>query len=785
MKFKPPFSNGSLKAAFILLLSSFCLFSANAVFATSEIDIGALVQSKNYDAAIAECKKAAASPKESPAFKQAYDNFALILDQSKAVKLDEAVDFYSNAPDSMISASMQPVFILVSHLRAANKFEPAAKILDRIKKISPDNSFFKATAPVVYSRVGRGAEAVEIINEELKRSQRPEYTKELNMRLADVYANSGKTKEALELLSEEMKKYPNDSQYAEFFTSISMRNGDFSKSMDLVKGNLQKNPADEGNMRALFTQAMASGNFDSALEHFQKLADEKPDDIAINTMVAELNTVAKNYDKAEKSVDKLIASQPKNTRAQLLKGRILFDRQQYKAALEQLLKTVEDFGDSVENKTHYYIAMSYLKTRDIVNALKHMNIELAKSPANSKILMREIEDALYSDKLFNTAITLFSELSAKNPGDADILTKLGLFYFYAGRADLALESLTRASNITPDSMSVNYILGVIHSEKKDAVKAKEYFEKCLSMPPDKLAGAFKIDSEQSALMIWPFAHHYFCYIHSALRLGQMEKVTTGLNELFSFLESKSPPAFVVKDVAKADPLTARFEYSIFRSFEFFAKNVLDAAYIKKIEAADEPKAILDFFLSKPGARENYDQSMAEQLKGNYEKAMNHIIEALKSDPDNPFLLIRGTSLGIWTNSYKIMPVASKMITIKTPDRALSDEEKFMYAYAKSLQVGAQGNVRAALFDALDHYKKTGAPKYDPRVIAEFENIAKAVKDTKFKKLNLMLASTLYFYQGNITESKKAVLEYIKLDPDLSTMIWFLHNIGSFILPSER
>jgi len=785
MKFKPPFHSGSLKAAFFLCVLSFCFFSANIVFATSEIDISALVREKNYDLAATECKKAALASKESANFKQAYDNFALILDQSKSAKLDEVADFYSNAPDQMLLVNLQPLFILTSHLRAANKFDTAAKILDKIKRVSPDNSFFKATAPVVYSKIGRGAEAVEIINAELKRSQSPEYTKELNIMLADVYSNSGKTQEALALLSEEMKKYPGDSQYAEFFTSISMRNGDFSKSMELVKGNLRKNPGDEASLRALFTQAMASGNFDAALEQFQKLANEKPDDIAINTMVAELNTVAKNYDKAEKSIDKLIAQIPQNTRAQLLKGRLLFDRQQYKAALEHLLKTVDDFGDSVENKTHYYIAISYLKLNDIVNALKHMDIELAKNPANSKILMREIEDALYSGKLFNTAITLFSELAQKHPGDADILTKLGLFYFYSGKLDLALSTLIRSREIMPDSMSVNYILGVIYSEKKDAARAKEYFEKCLSMPPDKLAGAFKIDSEQSALMIWPFAHHYFCYIHSALRLGKMEKVTAGLNELFAFLDSKTPPSFVVKDVSKVDPLTARFEYSIFRSFEFFARNVLDADYIKKIETADEPKAILDFFLSKPDARGYYDKSMTEQLKGNYEKALNHIIEALKSDPDNPFLLIRGTSLGIWTTSYKVMPVASKMITIQAPARDLSDEEKFMYAYAKSLQVGASGNVREALLGALDQYKKTGAPKYDPRVIAEFENIAKAVKGTKFKKLNLMLDATLSFYKGDITSSKKAVLDYIKMEPDLSTMIWFLHNIGSFILPSER
>ncbi|HOT76716.1 MAG TPA: tetratricopeptide repeat protein, partial [Candidatus Wallbacteria bacterium] len=522
--------------------------------------INSLMQSQNYQKALDECSKAGTETGDKAVLKAVYNNYALLLDKNLKIDLNHITSFYLNFDKTEAASNLQPYFLLISYLDTKQKHKEAAKLLDKVNVIFPSNSFYVSSAPVIFSKAGRIAEAYKIIKEELDKKPDAETEKRIKTQLIEVHINAKKTDEALKLLEEEMKKYPQEEFYKNYLTMIAQRTGEFDKTIPLIQQNLKSNSSDEASLKSLFYQSMKKGDFEAALAEFERIAAEKPEDISINTMVAELNVISGNHKTAEVLIEKLLKDLPQNTRAHLLKGRLLFDTQKYEEAYRYFGEYIANFKDDVEPKTYYYLALSCIKTGRPVEAVDNMKIEIEKSSVNtSKLLLREMESMFFKEKMFNTAINFFTELSKKYPGDSELFSKISLFHYYKGDYEKAVEYGQKAMEFKSDSFSAAYILAMAHSRLGDSKKAMELFKLCAQTSPGLSTAAFNASVEQSASLVWPFAHQYLCYIHSALRCGEMTKVTAGLNELFGFLAEKTPPKFVVKDIQSVNPFAVRPE----------------------------------------------------------------------------------------------------------------------------------------------------------------------------------------------------------------------------------
>lgn len=757
-----------------------------AAEATKGPSIGALIESKNYEEALRLCREASASS-DKQARKAAYDNYALLLEKGVVKDLDHAANFYLQYENEEAGANLQPLFLLINHLDAKRKSKQAAALLDKLNAIFPSNAFYISSAPIIFSKAGRFGEAYKILEAEIEKKPDADTLKRLRTQLIEVYLNSGKIDDALKTLQEEIAKYPDDKFYKDYLTNISQRTGAYDKTMPIIQQSIKNYSTDESSLRSLFYQSMKKDNFETALAQFEKLAKEKPDDVAVNTMVAELNLISGNHETAAVIIEKLIKDLPQNTRAHWLKGRLLFDTQKYDQSYAYFKDYIDRFQDAVELKTYYYLALSCIKTGRMVEAVYNMKLELEKSPANnSKLLLREMEAAFYREKMFNTAINFFGELSKKYPGDPELLAKVSLFHYYAGNYKEAVEYGDKAFASSPESFSAAYVLALAHSKLGDNKRALELFKLCAEKSPSVSNEAFNAAVQQSSSLIWPFAHQYLCYIHSAMRCGEMTKVTGGLNDLFAFLADKTPPKFVVKDIQSINPFAVRPEYSLFESFEFFLKNALSEDYYKNLESKGEASAIVNFYIKDAKVRKLYEKSLKAQFAGDIEGALARTMEALELEPDNIFLTLRAASAGIAVNSYLMMPLSMKIATYKLPADATA-EQKALKCCISAFKIGAKnaisknltsvGAIKKSISDmGTDEYKNT-----DSEGMKEFEAEVEALKKTDFKKIALMMESTMYYFKGDVNKSKAPVFEYIKQEPDLSTFIWFVTNIGGFFI----
>ncbi len=754
----------------------------------NKISVQSLIEAKNYEQALKECRELS-SASDIEKRKIAYDNYALLLETGIVKDLDHITSFYASFDNIQAGSNIQPLFLLVSHLDSKQKTKDAAKLLDKLNIIFPSNDFYLSCAPVIFSKSGRYNEALEIIKSQLDKKPATDIEKRIKSQLIDVHLCSGKVDDALKVLEEEMQKYPQDDLYKDYLTLISQKTGAFGKTMPIIQKNIQNYSTDEASLKSLFYQSMRNDNFETALAEFERIAREKPDDIAVNTMVAELNLISGAHETASVLIDKLLKDLPQNTRAHWLKGRLLFDSQQYDKAYAYLKNYIDEFKEYVESKTHYYLALSCIKTGRIVEAVDNMKIELAKSTtANSKLLLREMEAAFFKEKMFITAINFFTELSEKYPGDAELLSKIALFHYYNGAYKQAIEFGTKALEQSGNSFSTAYILAMAHSKSGDNKRALELFKMCAQNAPEAVSTeSFNNAVRQSASLIWPFAHQHLCYIHSALRCGEMSKVTAGLNGLFAFLADKTPPKFVVKDIQSINPFSVRPEYSLFESYEFFLKNSLTEEYYKNLEEKGEARALVNFFIKDSGVKKLYERSLKSQFEGDINASLAFTMEALKIEPDNIFLLVRAASAGIAVNSYLMMPLSLKILSYKLPETGASDEEKVLKCCISAFKLGAKNAIKnnlgniAAIKKSIGSFDNSEYKNTDQEGIDELEADLKVLKQSKFSKMALMMESTLYYFKGDVNKSKVPVFDYIKQEPDLSTFIWFVTNLGGYFI----
>ncbi len=751
----------------------------------SNTDIAQLIKNGQYEQALEECHNLSSSA-EIEKRKIVYENYSHILESYKVNDLDRIFSFYSSFDNAEAASNLQPLFILVSYLDSAAKTVQASKILDKINAAAPDNLFYLNTAPLIFSKSGRYNEALEIIQKQLKSKPAPEDEKRMRTQLITVHLNGGKLDEALKTLEEEMIKYPQEEFYKNYLTIISQKSNAYEKTLPIIKRNLKNGSTDEASLKSLFYQSMRGDKFESALAEFERMENEKPDDIGLKTMVAELNLISGRHETASVLIEKLLSDMPENSRAHWLKGRLLFDTQNYQKAYEYFKKYVEEFKNETEPKTYYYLALSCIKNGNMVEALEHIKTELELSPAgNSKLLLREVEEAFFKEKMFNTAVNFFKELSGLYPSDSDLLSKISLFYYYDGDYQNALNYASQAIALNEGSFSTLYILGMVHSKLNDNQKALEFFKKCRAITPASLSNdAFNEAMRQSEALIWPFAHHYLCHIHAAMRCGDMKGASSGLNALFNFLADKTPPNFIVRHIRSIDPLASRPEYSLTESFKFFLENVMDESYFHNIEQKGEPLAITKAFIKDDKVRQLYKLSLKAQFSGDLNTSLKYTMDALKIEPDNIFLLLRAACDGIRLNSYVMMSVTPKIIAYKIPETLGADERNLIKCCLSSFKIGFKMSVKNKITPGPQGAPQTDDTEFKTSLQQDLTNLEEEVRELKkgkYHNMSLMMESTVYYFMGNLTKSQAPIIEYLKNDDDLSTFIWFITSFGGYFI----
>ncbi|MEZ7891625.1 MAG: tetratricopeptide repeat protein [Candidatus Wallbacteria bacterium] len=717
-----------------------------------------------------------------------YDVLPDIMDKSVYLNMNKACLYYAAVTDEVLSSNISPLIKVISKLEEKKMYNEAAGILKKAVKIAPQNPYIKEFAVKIYPHSGNADEVLAGLKKELDAAAGDNEKKELTKKIIDVYIASQNYQQALELVKAEMAKYPDDSAYKQYIYLMSKKGNDFNSLIELMAQKVNSNSGDSESVNILYSQAVSCDTFEAAIKCFENLYKTQPENFDAAKKLCKLYIFSKKYEAAENLADGLLARNKNEIEVEFLKGRILFDRGNYEAAKNYLTEYLKKYGDKADSKTNYYIALSELKLGRNINALSSLDKSLSKDNESARMLVKEAEEMFYSQKTMNVARNFFNEVSKKNPYDHQAKAKEALFEIYNGDTKKAFDALQKAYMQAPDSLTVNYLLGLVYAEMGQAQQAVVCFKNCVKNDPESISKISQDEAAISGIVMWPFGHYYNVYIHSAIRIGDFKKLGGALRELMKSVSNSMPANFVVSDPQKMDVLSTRPEYSFQRSYKFFIHNIMDDGMLNKLNNAPEPKMLMDYFLKDSRVRDLYEKSQKAQKANKHNEGLDYIMKALEVEPENPLLIFRGSSLGLVNKPFNLMLMEFKIIAYAEKIKNTvpkNDEELFMHATAKLTMIGMIRALAAMPEVALVLSNKNLNEAAINNYIKGLDADAAQLKKGKLKNFALMLEMSANYFKGDMTASSKLITEYLKNDEEVLGFMWNVFNIGEYYLRNPR
>ncbi len=224
----------------------------------------------------------------------------------------------------------------------------------------------------------------------------------------------------------------------------------------------------------------AMGHRDEARRLFERVATEAPGDAEVSYYLARLDLLENSHDSAIKRLARIAADPPFPDTAFYL-GLAYAAKGDSKSALQYLEQAARlaprDF------RVHYRLARVYQDLDRQADAKRELALfsELRQGYQDGASQALTCSEALKA-KSMNEARDVCRSLY--DPNDPDKLTLLGIIYGQAGAYAEAVEPLTRAAALDPESFEIWHNLGLTYFRLKRYAEARAPLEKAVSLRPD-------------------------------------------------------------------------------------------------------------------------------------------------------------------------------------------------------------------------------------------------------------------------------------------------------------
>src|SRR5437868_5144353 len=359
----------------------------------------------------------------------------------------------SNPEDAQTYLRMGDIY------RKQGKFDLALENLKKAESMVQDSIEVPYNIAAVYQAQGRYDEAEQVLQDLLKKTEKPEasYTQgERNNRavflerLGTTYRDSGNNQLAIETFRKMLTLGDENAVrgYQQIIDTYREAK-QWQQATAVAKEAVQKLPNDRGLRMVLDGQLADSGEADKALKDVHSLLKGAPEDREVYITLAQINTRLKRWTDAEEALNKAeqLSSKPDDKEyVYFLRGSSLERQKKYDQAEEQFRKVLA-------NDPQNAMTLNYLGYM-----LADRGIKL------------------------DEAVTLIKKAVELDPSNGAYLDSLGWAYFKLGKFDLAEEKLVKAAqqpNMGSDP-TVQDHLGDLYQRTGRLKQAAAHWERALA-----------------------------------------------------------------------------------------------------------------------------------------------------------------------------------------------------------------------------------------------------------------------------------------------------------------
>jgi len=476
-----------------------------------------------------------------------------------------------------------------------------------------------------------------------------------NYRILLMFYEQQNNESAITALLDEMKpKFPDDPQLHLLLAGVHLKRGekDQAESEMLQVVQTQSTVANYRLMLADFYRKLNEP--EKVKQVLEQAKTDFPDEIQIKTALAETYLDTREVEKAKTLMEEVLASNPGNGAANLLKARFLIIDGKNQQALELLTPLTTDYPKWAD--PFYYAALSYLRLgnaelaqksiemalqnapamdryhalaaqihlirRNSEEATKEASIALRLNPRNAaavKILAKSFVQGKQFDKVVKMITSLPPDLVDQDP---ELLDSLGMGYLGLKEKENAAKVFAKLLKLVPDNGNVLALMTALNTEG-DIGKSIDYVKNHLQA--HESAGSYLLLGDllarnkqyDDALQAYNKAQELSPdnpqgYIKSARLLTQMGKTEETIQQ-FQTLLAKSPDSIPgLMGLAAAQEGSGNSE-----------------------EAMKIYRRVLELVPDQPLASNNLAWLLASQKDADLGEALRLAMQAKQSLPDSP------------------------------------------------------------------------------------------------------------------------------------------------------
>jgi tetratricopeptide (TPR) repeat protein len=292
-------------------------------------------------------------------------------------------------------------------------------------------------------------------------------------------------------LNKKIAADPNNASLYHERAYIYLRLGDFEKAMNDANRSISLDPDFAGYYYTKGEIFFAEYKADSAKAQYEKALSLKPDYWDAELKIGKMYMYLKNWEIAIKHINNALKIEPSIPEAYFMKGEIYEE-------LGDSSKAASSFQTATEQNPDYYeayirLGLLYAGARNML-ALDYYNTALTLRPESVEALYNK---AIFcqNNGLYDQALATYDKILAiKNEFEIVHHNKGYIFLVYLNQPETAIDHFNAALQINPKYVSAYHNRGLAHEELKAYSKAREDYQKALSIDPQFDLSAEALDN---------------------------------------------------------------------------------------------------------------------------------------------------------------------------------------------------------------------------------------------------------------------------------------------------